>query len=118
MLNIEEQKLRDFLVSKQKELSTRLEALEQESSRRDNPLSADFEEQATEREGEDVLNQQTNIARVELAEIKQAIDRLQAGTYGVCGECGDPIPLARLKVMPMAMYCTDCQEYVDKVENS
>lgn len=113
-MNAAEAELKKFLLSKQEELISRLERLKNESSRADNPISADFEEQAVEREGEEVVEEVKRVAATELHDIKIAIERLEAGTYGICGECGDPIPVARLKILPMAMYCTDCQDYVDQ----
>jgi DnaK suppressor protein len=45
--------------------------------------------------------------------IELALDRLKAGTYGTCAECGAPIALARLKALPFAERCRDCQEARD-----
>ena len=45
-----------------------------------------------------------------LAKIDQAIARLEDGTYGVCQECDDEIQAARLKALPFAPLCRDCQE--------
>ena len=44
----------------------------------------------------------------ERAEVKEAIRRMDAGTYGVCVRCGDPIPPARLEARPMATMCVAC----------
>lgn len=107
--------LKKILLAKQQELTNRLNQLKEESSRENNPLSADFEEQAVEREDEEVIEEVGRVAKIELDEVTIALERLEAGTYGICAECGDPINIERLKVMPMAKYCTDCQEYVDKV---
>jgi hypothetical protein len=38
-----------------------------------------------------------------------ALNLLEQGRYGVCSECGDDIPLERLKALPFAAYCVDCQ---------
>jgi DnaK suppressor protein len=38
-----------------------------------------------------------------------ALNRLEQGRYGICTECGDDIPLERLKALPFAAYCVDCQ---------
>jgi RNA polymerase-binding transcription factor DksA len=43
-----------------------------------------------------------------LADIDDAIVRLDAGTYGACHECGTPIPVARLEAMPAARLCITC----------
>ena len=44
-----------------------------------------------------------------LAAIQEAIDRLAAGTYGTCSECGKRISEARLNALPYADLCVDCQ---------
>jgi DnaK suppressor protein len=45
----------------------------------------------------------------ELDEIREAQARLASDTFGVCGGCGQPIPLTRLRAMPTARYCMPCQ---------
>ena len=47
--------------------------------------------------------------RRELDEIDAAQARLEAGVYGVCEGCHQPIPLARLRAMPAARRCALCQ---------
>ncbi len=51
------------------------------------------------------------IERVEdrLKAIDFAFDRLEHGRYGICAQCGEEIPLERLKALPFAGYCVDCQ---------
>lgn len=46
----------------------------------------------------------------ELAQIDAALQRMAAGTYGQCLDCGDDIPLARLQATPQALRCIDCQQ--------
>jgi DnaK suppressor protein len=45
-----------------------------------------------------------------LAKIDEAIVRLEAGKYGLCTECGTEIAEARLKALPFAALCRNCQE--------
>lgn len=45
-----------------------------------------------------------------LTRIDEALHRLEDGTYGECAECGTEIPSARLKALPFAVLCRDCQE--------
>src|SRR5262245_34659061 len=45
-----------------------------------------------------------------LRRIDEAIVRLGGGTYGLCSECGGKIAEARLKALPFALTCRDCQE--------
>jgi len=42
--------------------------------------------------------------------VDEALDRLQAGDYGTCLRCEEPIPAKRLKALPWAKYCVRCQE--------
>ena len=45
----------------------------------------------------------------ELAQIEDALDRLQHGRYGTCESCEQEIPLARLQAVPYAVRCVNCQ---------
>jgi DnaK suppressor protein len=45
---------------------------------------------------------------VQLAQIRSALGRVRDGSYGVCAECGEPIPFERLKARPEALQCKDC----------
>lgn len=43
-----------------------------------------------------------------LHKVNHALDRIDAGTYGVCESCGQPIPVTRLKGLPYATTCVTC----------
>jgi DnaK suppressor protein len=45
----------------------------------------------------------------QLKEVTRALEEFNAGRYGICRECGEPIAKARLKVMPFATRCVGCQ---------
>jgi RNA polymerase-binding transcription factor len=45
----------------------------------------------------------------QLEEVNRALADMDAGRYGICRECGEPIAKARLKVMPFATRCVACQ---------
>lgn len=45
-----------------------------------------------------------------LQAIDEALERIAQGTYGMCEECGQPIPEERLEVFPSATTCVACQE--------
>ena len=49
----------------------------------------------------------------QLAEVTRALEEINAGRYGVCRECGEAIAKARLKVMPFATRCVECQTRVE-----
>lgn len=44
-----------------------------------------------------------------LKQVNDALRRFENGTYGLCLECGQPIDPARLKAIPYAELCLDCQ---------
>ena len=44
-----------------------------------------------------------------LKQVNAALRRLDLGTYGLCVECNQPIDTARLKAIPYAELCMDCQ---------
>jgi DnaK suppressor protein len=46
----------------------------------------------------------------QLEQIEAALQRLDEDTYGKCAQCGQPIALARLKVLLYATLCIKCQE--------
>jgi len=52
----------------------------------------------------------------QLKEIQDALERLKAGYYGECEECGEHIPEQRLRLFPAARLCVRCQEEVDQIE--
>jgi len=45
-----------------------------------------------------------------LIRIDEALQRVDQGTYGTCDECGQDIAQARLKAVPFALLCLECQE--------
>ena len=45
-----------------------------------------------------------------LAKINAALERLEEGTYGYCYECGEEIAGQRLRALPFAARCRDCEE--------
>ena len=45
--------------------------------------------------------------REQLDDVARALDKLDAGTYGLCEACGEPIGADRLEAMPAARYCID-----------
>ena len=51
-----------------------------------------------------------------LNKIDAALRRLEEGTYGQCFECGDEIAKARLRALPFAVRCKDCEEARETAE--
>src|SRR5262245_27955060 len=51
-----------------------------------------------------------------LNKINEALRRLDENTYGNCFECGDEIAQARLRALPFAVRCKDCEEERETAE--
>ncbi|GHF01171.1 DNA-binding protein [Streptomyces spiralis] len=49
-------------------------------------------------------------AREMLVQTERALDRLDAGTYGLCENCGNPIGKARMQAFPRATLCVECKQ--------
>ncbi|MFC8129227.1 TraR/DksA family transcriptional regulator [Streptomyces sp. NPDC057302] len=49
-------------------------------------------------------------AREMLEQTERALERLDAGTYGICENCGNPIGKARMQAFPRATLCMDCKQ--------
>jgi RNA polymerase-binding transcription factor DksA len=94
------------------QLKSRLETLNQRIGEIEGDLrtapSANWEEQATETEGDQVLEGVEGSALIEAQQIHAAIARIDAGTYGECSTCGKAIGEKRLQALPYATQCMDC----------
>ncbi len=90
-----------------KELGARLEAIEEEL---DSHLNPDWEDLATEREGDEVLEATGNAGLAEITRIRAALQRIEDGTYGHCARCGEAIAEARLDALPWTPLCRSCAQ--------
>lgn len=80
--------------------------------RLDDEPSKDWEDRASERQGDEVLEALGTHDMSELRQIDAAISRIQAGTYGLCVECGESISLARLDALPATPFCAACAKHL------
>ena len=51
-----------------------------------------------------------------LSKVDDALGRLEQGTYGNCFECGEEIAEKRLRALPFAVRCKDCEEAKEAIE--
>lgn len=65
----------------------------------------------TERQTEFAMNEHET---AELGDIEAALERIQAGTFGTCTDCGVTISTARLNAYPTAKRCIDCQTLAEQ----
>lgn len=93
------------LKSRQADLQDRLNKVE-ESLRKTH--AKDWEEQAIERENEEVVEALDESIRTELTQVITALNRVEKDEYGICSICDDPIPLGRLEALPYTDRCVSC----------
>ena len=53
-------------------------------------------------------------ARQMIIQIERALDRIEAGSYGLCSNCGEPIAVERLEALPQAVDCLDCRRKAER----
>ncbi|MDJ0833221.1 MAG: TraR/DksA family transcriptional regulator [Gammaproteobacteria bacterium] len=100
------------LLQRKQELSDRIDKIDKDI--RHEGMSADWGEQALERENDEVLESLGNASEIELARIKHALQRIEADEYFYCSECGEEIPAARLELLPYSTLCVNCAEKLER----
>lgn len=56
--------------------------------------------------------------RVLIHKIKEALQRIEDGDYGICVACGNEISEKRLIARPVATHCIDCKTELEQLERS
>lgn len=51
-----------------------------------------------------------------VVKIREALGRIQEGTFGICEECGEEIDIERLKARPVTTLCIDCKRRQEELE--
>ena len=70
----------------------------------------EYEEGAQVKLADDVLTALSESARREVMQIDAALRRLDEGAYGECIECGQEIPIERLRALPFTLRCQEDEE--------
>ncbi|XQW85250.1 TraR/DksA family transcriptional regulator [Thalassotalea piscium] len=101
------QQIAGLLKDKKVELTKRVDAIEADFKK---GRSADFTEQNTESENDEVLDEIHHEAKVELQLVNEALQRLENGLYGKCSECEGDISSERLLALPYTKKCINCAQ--------
>ncbi|MCA8922834.1 MAG: CBS domain-containing protein [Planctomycetes bacterium] len=72
------------------------------------PVEQDFAEAAVQLENDEVLQALNQEGHQQLEAISEALEKLDAGTWGLCEDCNQLIPIARLEALPYATTCVEC----------
>lgn len=100
-------KIKNRLLERRKKLKNLLEHVEKSARRK---LDKDFEEQAIQRENEEVLTSLDNSLNDEFEQIEKALLRMKKGEYGKCETCGNDISKERLENIPYTSFCIKCAD--------
>jgi DnaK suppressor protein len=107
---VETDAVRERLLKRREELRQRASDASADLRHEADPLSADFAEQVTQRENDDVLGAISHSARAELEQVEAALRRLAQGRYTTCAVCGGDIEPERLAAVPYTDKCRACAE--------
>ena len=120
MITIDTQKVRTRLEAKRTELQHEIAGLTFEEASSGQPgqgvedtgeTAQTFQEVQLD---ESILQNQRHL----LADVEEALRRLQEGTYRRCQICGQPIPERRLEAIPWAIRDVECEERVESLVRS
>ena len=102
--------VRQKLEQQKQELLARAAKVRADITRSSGPLDKDFAEQVVQMENDAVLAGIGEATAAELAQINRALAQIDAGNYGTCSRCGQPIAERRLQALPYSDRCITCAE--------
>lgn len=116
------EKFRELLLAERERLEAELEEIESRAARLDeseraNEMSAyddhpaDLASETFEREKDLAIRESVESM---IHKVINALEKIDRGTYGMCDACGKPIKKARLKALPFATLCLDCQDRLER----
>ncbi len=102
-------KFRKALIARERELQQRLEHAQGISVAQ----QAEQQDVGRQRLDIDVSIQSLAVEWELLRNIREALHRMERGTYGVCGVCDGPVGIRRLNALPWAPFCVKCQSAME-----
>lgn len=106
---------KERLLQKEQELLAEISRLEDEARESRTSEVEDPIDQVTSSELKAANFQASTLASKTLLAVREALQRIDDGTYGTCIACGRPIEPARLNAVPWTPYCLADQEQQDKI---
>lgn len=103
-----------LLEAKERELLSEIANLQEDARATGEAEVRDPTDDATVSRGASESLEEGAIASDTLTQVRDALKRIENGTYGKCVTCGKQIPEARLEAVPWALYCVEHQEKLDR----
>lgn len=105
---------RNKLLDMKKKLINSLKEKYEDAKNLDEPSGRDLADEAYDLYTKTLMLGKVETDALKLRLVEQALQRLDADTYGVCIECEDKIDDKRLEYVPFARYCTECKSELEK----
>ncbi len=102
------QAVRSNLIRERDDIEHRLKKIKEDIRHSKNPLNANLDEQAVERENDEVLDILDVALHDKVDMIHKALSRIDEGKYEICTLCGNTIPSERLEALPYTDRCVSC----------
>ena len=99
---------RKALEGQLRELLTRHGKISAHLRNQDREVPDDWSDMAQFLENDEVLEALEERTREHIDTIRHAVMRIDSGTYGTCGSCGNAISEERLELIPTAVVCSGC----------
>jgi len=103
-----------LLRGKERELQANLAGLEGEARASGESEVRDTTDDATSSQGTSESFEEGTLVSQTLEQVRDALRRLQGGSYGICTVCGRQIEPARFEAVPWTPYCLEDQEKRDR----
>jgi DnaK suppressor protein len=116
MGNADSNKYRELLEQKKADLMARVRAARSDDQDADEEEAPDLGDRALSTMSRDLKFELTGTERNLLRRIQEALERIAAGGFGECQNCGKKVQPGRLEAVPWARHCIDCQELQDRGE--
>ena len=107
-------RLKKILLKEREEIVGEVRQIFESSKEMGQDGTQDIGDEAANIYNKQILLSLNESERTRLQEVDEALDRIGAGTYGICEECGEPIGPKRLEVRPVAKYCVPCLSKMEK----
>jgi DnaK suppressor protein len=105
---------RDRLLDRREGLVGQVMEAEQYSRERDSEATQDPADMAANAYTKELLFSMSANDRRLLELIDEALERIEAGEYGNCIHCGEPVQEKRLEAVPWARHCLRCQDLQER----
>jgi len=102
------------LLARERELVADIGRFEREAREAGEGEVGDVLDRAATSDGKSTTLEESNLEWQTLVQVREALQRIQDGTFGNCVDCGRLIEISRLEAIPWTPYCREDQEKRDQ----